>query len=259
MAQTSIQKTNAIRYGSGILSMGASTASLTNLGAIRDLVFRLDKEDIEIDFDNTDPIQKFRFGDRVTVTCLLAELDGDSLALLDAGWITVGTTAGTPVAGATQTLSSGSWNYNNFYKITNQNGDGSAVTINSVTGGTDGALSDGDGFHFGQDENGNYGIYMGDVASELTTESQDIVIDYDYTPNASKDLTFTSFGTKTTKYVRIVNTNAAGNTFQIDMEECTNMKPLELSFPGDEGEDVMMYEIEIKGKITSITDSQSTT
>lgn len=259
MSQTSIQKQSAIRFGSGKLEMGASTAALTNIGAIRNLVFNSLKEDVQIDFDNTNPLKKFVKGTDFSVTVDIAELDMATFSLTDAGWAVVSTTAGTPVAGATQTLASGDWNYNNFYKIENQMGDGTSVTINSVTGGTDGVLTDGDGFHFGKDENGNYGIYMGGAASELTTESQAIVINYDYTPNASKDVTFNDFGTKTLKVARITNTDSDGNTFIIDMEDVTNTEPLVLPFLADDADDVAVISMTLTGTITSITDSQCTT
>jgi len=81
-------------------------------------------------------------------------------------------------------VSSGSWNYNNFIRITNQNGDGSAITVNSVTGATDGLLVAGTDYYVGQNDDGEYGIFIIDSAT-VTTETQDITIDYDYTPNSS--------------------------------------------------------------------------
>jgi hypothetical protein len=67
--------------------------------------------------------------------------------------------------------------------IENQNGDGSLPTINSVTGSVDGALVlDTDYFVTKLPEAG-WAIYVVDSVS-VTTESQDIVINVDYTPAA---------------------------------------------------------------------------
>lgn len=97
---------------------------------------------------------------------------------------TIENIAGTPVVGASQTAASGSWNYNKFIKIENQNGDGSIISVTSVTGGTDGLLTVDVDYYIGRNDLGEYGIFIIDSAT-VTTEAQDMVIVYDYTPNAS--------------------------------------------------------------------------
>ena len=47
-----------------------------------------------------------------------------------------------------------------FIPIANQNFDGSAITVNSVTGSTDGALVAGTDYEVVTDENGVYGIQL---------------------------------------------------------------------------------------------------
>lgn len=97
--------------------------------------------------------------------------------------------AGTPVAGATQTATSGSWTYNTAFRIIKKDGDGTAVTVNSVTGGTDGLLVSGTDYFVGLDSEGYTTITIIDSAT-LTTETQDMVVDFDYTPNASENNTY---------------------------------------------------------------------
>lgn len=92
--------------------------------------------------------------------------------------------SGALVSAATQTEASGDWSYNKFIPIENQNGDGSIITVNSVTGGTDGALVEDTDFYVGQNDNGDYGVFIIDSLT-VTTESQSMEIDYDYTPNAT--------------------------------------------------------------------------
>lgn len=96
--------------------------------------------------------------------------------------------AGTPVAGATQTATSGTWNYNKFILLENQNYDGSAITVNSVTGGTDGLLVVDTDYYVGQNAKGEYGVFIIDSVT-VTTESQDMVINFDYTPSTGKKIT----------------------------------------------------------------------
>lgn len=92
--------------------------------------------------------------------------------------------AGALVSGATQVTTSGAYEFNQFIKITNQNGDGSAITVNSVTGSVDGLLVVDTDYYIGQNELGEYGVFIIDSAT-VTTMSQEFTIDYDYTPSAS--------------------------------------------------------------------------
>lgn len=92
--------------------------------------------------------------------------------------------AGTPVAGQIDTKTSGSRSFGTGFLLSNANGDGTAVTVNSVTGSVDGALALNVDYAIGLDGSGNTVITILDSAT-VTTEAQDLTIDYDYTPNAS--------------------------------------------------------------------------
>ncbi len=123
------------------------------------------------------------------------------------GIVTRTTVAGTPVAGATQTESSGDWGYDDPIIIENQNGNGTELTINSVTGGTDGALVEGTDYFVGTDSLGQTVVTIIDSAT-VTTEAQDMVIDYDYTPNASQTVSGGTSKVATERYVKIVGPSA---------------------------------------------------
>lgn len=114
--------------------------------------------------------------------------DLEALTKIGGGMYNYTAIAGTAVPGATQTATSGTWNYNKFIKIENQNYDISAITVNSVTGGTDGLLVVDTDYYIGQNAAGEYGIFVIDSAT-VTTEAQDMVIDYDYTPSSGKQMT----------------------------------------------------------------------
>ena len=93
--------------------------------------------------------------------------------------------AGTPVTGATQTILSGTKAYNEFTALEHQNGNGAAVSVTSVTGGTDGLLVADTDYVVTEDANGIYGITIID-STTVTTMAQDFAIVYDYTPSAAK-------------------------------------------------------------------------
>jgi len=261
MAQTTIQRNDAVRFGSAILYIGSSFSSLTNIGAIRDLAFNHKGETLEVEFDNTASLKFYKNGQKGSFTFQLGEIDMTTLSQIEQGLTSLATVAASPVSGASQVESSGDWDVNEAILIENQMGDGSAPTINSVTGGTDGALTANDDYDLVQQTDGNWVIVIQDVASatNLTTTSQDITINYDYTPNASKVLTFNDFGQKTEFVARIVNTNSNGDAITIDISGVTNLTPLSMPFLADDADDVSVIELELEGTIVSITDEQSTT
>lgn len=259
MAQTTIQKQASIRFGSAKLEVGDDFLSLVNLGAIRGLSFNHKVETQTIPFDNTEEIKQFKNGQRASLTFQLAEFDLTTFGILDDGLVINSTIAGTLVSGATQTVTSGSWLEKNFIEIENQNGDGSAITVNSVTGATDGALVADDDYEVVKNGQGKYGIVLNLAGAALTTEAQNLTINYDYTPNASKKVTFNDFGTKTEKVARITNTNSSGDTFIMELTAVTNITPTVLPFVADDADDVAVVEIELDGYVSQILDSQSTT
>lgn len=111
-----------------------------------------------------------------------------NISKLSGGLFNYTAVAGTPVAGATQVEASGDWSYNQFILIENQNADASAITVNSVTGGTDGLLVVDTDYYVGQNAKGEYGVFVIDSAT-VTTEAQTMTIDYDYTPATGKTIT----------------------------------------------------------------------
>ena len=255
--QTTIQQAEAIRKGSVRVLIGDDFGSLTDIGALRNPVLTSLAENQSIEFDNVDALQKFVKGQKVQITFDLAEINLSNIAQLDAGMITLATVAGALVEDAEQSVAAGAWNFNQFIKIENQNGDGSAITVNSVTGATDGALVEDTDFYVGQNENGEWGIFIIDSAT-VTTENQVLTVVYDYTPNASKKLTFADSGNKTLKAMRLINTDEDGNEFRIDIEDGTNFAPVSIDFAGDEEDDVAILPVDFQGSIVEWVDEQQT-
>lgn len=110
--------------------------------------------------------------------------DEDALDIIRGSLDVTENIAGTIVSSAAQVVASGAWNYNKFILIENQNGDGSIIVVNSLTGGTDGALVEDTDFYVGRNDAGAYGVFIIDSVT-VTTEAQSMTFDYDYTPNAT--------------------------------------------------------------------------
>ena len=92
--------------------------------------------------------------------------------------------AGAPVAWASQVVASWAWSYNVPIRLANKHGAWLA-TINSVTGGTNWALVVNVDYIKVVDSEGYTTITIIDSAT-VTTQSQTITINYDYTPTATK-------------------------------------------------------------------------
>jgi len=253
--QTTIQELEAIRKGSVRVLVGDNFSSLVDIGALRNPVFTSLVENQEIVFDNVASLKKYVNGEKVQFAFDLCEINLSNIAKLDAGLMSLSTVAATLVEDAEQLIVAGDWEYNKFIKIENQNGDGDAITVVSVTGATDGVLAAEDDYYVGQNEAGEYGIFIKNTTA-VTTLNQNVTIVYDYTPNASKKIEFNSSGNKTLKVLRIINTDENNKTFKIDIENGTNMTPISIDFAGDEEEEVAVLPIQFEGELVEIVDEQ---
>ncbi len=194
-------------------------------------------------------------GDRLEVAFDLAEINLSTIAALDAGAVNIETVAGTIVNNATQLVVAGQWLFEQFIPITHQNGDGSAVNVDSVTGAVTGALVVDVDYHV-VEANGVYGIVV-HIAGSPSDDDQNLTIVYDYTPNASTKLTFNAQGNKTLKAMRIINTDADNKQFKIDITGGTNMEPISLDFAGDDEDDVAILPVRFEGEVVEWVDEQN--
>lgn len=169
---------------------GTSDA-FTRLASVRGLTANYDVAQnlVEVKADDTGTVYKGSLPEARIEGELLEVFNIDLMELLFGG--SRGDVAGTLVAGATQVIASPII-ADKFYPITNQNGSGAILTINSVTGATDGALTAHDDYQLVVNSEGIYGIVFNTVAGggTLTTLSQAVTVNYDYTPNASEGITF---------------------------------------------------------------------
>lgn len=203
--QTTPNDITAIMRGSGMIEFDEVSDSPTwpvKVGAVSGLSLEEQIEEGKEENDNCSPETffvkrpwKLAFTKHEALNQAFHELVRGSLD-------TVTETAGTLVEDATQTLASGEWNVNIFYPIEHQNGNGTVPTIVSVVGSVDSTLAANDDYDIVQNSDGIWGIVMQDVASggTLSTISQNIVITYDYTPNAS----WTVKGGKNTTIPRVM-------------------------------------------------------
>ena len=252
MSQTNLQKTDALRYGSVTLSVGDDFSSLINIGAIRNMSFEHKAENIEVAFDNAPSIKKFKNGRKASFVFDLAEIDITTFAKTDAGLVIKTDIAASPVNITDESLMLDGVEGKAFAK---KNGDGSLPSSIVVTDSSGSVHT----------ENTDYTIQLGaDGFARIAridgggiTDGEEVLIDYTYTPNASKKMEFNTGGTKTYKVARIVNINNDGKEFRIDLENVTNIKPLTTPFQADDSDDIMTCSMELEGSVKEIVDEQS--
>jgi len=247
MQQTSVQNSDTIRFGSGKVEVGPDTGSLVNLGAMNGVTFEESWEDVEIKADNAGIIYKGKEDQRAAISGELYEVNLTNLDKIRGGLDSYSTEDGSQVTGATQTVTSGNWDYDKFIKIENQNADGSKITVNSVSGSSDGTLTEDTDYIVMENNLGDWGIIIDSENTNVSTTSQDLTIDYDYTPAAAKILSSGGNVEIEPKVVRITNTDQDGNIFEITIYKAYNQSGISLEFQPDDSGEPATQEIELEG------------
>ena len=252
MSQTNLQKADALRYGSVTLSLGNDFGSLVNIGAIRNMSFEHKAENIEVAFDNAPSIKKFKNGRKASFVFDLAEIDLTTFAQTDAGLVVKTDIAGSPTNITDESIILKGLESKAF---AHKNGDSTLPSNITVADSKGNSLA----------ENTDYTIQLGaDGYARIAriddggiSDGEEVLVDYTYTPNVSKKMTFNTGGTKTYKVARIVNVDNDGREFRIDLENVTNIKPLTTPFQADDSDDIMVCSMELEGSVKEVVDEQS--
>lgn len=247
MAQpTWIVNDQRLLAGAGEFYYGTSLASLVRIGAYRDATIESKRESSELVFDNA-KTNKYKKGSEFSFKFKLAEIDPDTLASLNDGWITKTSVAGTLVTGQTQVLAINTVQYLTMIEIEKQNFDLSAVTITSVVGSVNTTISASDYFQVIW-PGGKRNIYFKSWGT-VTTLAQTFTITYSYTPAQSRKFTFADTGIATKFYARFIHERSNGKQIVIDLKEVQNLTWLTIDFVGNSDDDVATVDIELNGKV----------
>ena len=216
----------------GILEVrtAGDTGPFTRLACVRGLVATVDTSANTVEV-NADDCGTVFSGNRPWITIeaeLLEDMGVDTVELL-LGGLNRTDVAGTIVAGASQVVTSGSWGYNDPFVIENQNGDGTQLTINSVTGGTDGALVANTDYFVWKNSNWDTIITVID-STTVTTESQTITVNYDYTPNASEQIEVNSSFTENALFEVKITATDNGKNRTINLTPARFEAPYNMNF-----------------------------
>ena len=224
-------ETNNFVLGSAKVFIGDSKASLVEVGSAKGINFDYIIETVEIKSGNYGVISERVKSRKADIKFSLEEIKNLELLQKMQGIDEFSTVSASIVSGATQKISDGE--ANTFYRIENQNGDGSAVSVTSITG-----LSENTDYEIVKDSEGDYGIvFLASFAGEKT-------VTYDYTPSAAKVFKTGDSITVAAKCIRLVNTDENGKDFMITAEHAKKVNGFTFAFPDLDSDEQMAAEIQ---------------
>jgi len=190
---TSVQHENQILMGSAKVEASVNGGGAwVDIGLAKGVYMNEQIVFSKVQADNAPACKRRVSSHTVDVGFTLIELHLDTIDKLRGAELdTVTAVAAAEVLDAVQVVSSGNWLYNNFIEFTYQMGDGTCPSIDSVTGGTDNALTVVTDYDTVKNGAGKWGIIVKD-STAVTTETQTLTIQTDYTPAASN--TFSTGG-----------------------------------------------------------------
>lgn len=244
MAQTTVQHPETIRFGSGRLEIGKSLDSLVDVGALTGVHFTHDLGDkVTITSDNAGVVLERAGTQTAKVEANLMEINLDTLAVYMGGVSKLETVAGSQktVTNEEHTLKG-----TTFIRLDHRNGDGNAVTIDSVKkkGGT-AAVKDTD-YIVAIDSDG-YTCIARKSGSSVITDGSVVQVSYKYTPAAYKRLSFGGLQQLDAAVARITNFDSLGREFSITVYKATADSGIEIEFQADDADETDVVPITLVG------------
>lgn len=245
MAQTTVQHPETIRFGSGRLEIGKSLDSLVDVGALTGVHFTHDLGDkVTITSDNAGVVLERAGTQTAKVEANLMEINLDTLAVYMGGVSKLETVAGSQktVTNEEHTLKG-----TTFIRLDHRNGDGNAVTIDSVKkkGGTAAAVKDTD-YIVAIDSDG-YTCIARKSGSSVIADGSVVQVSYKYTPAAYKRLSFGGLQQLDAAVARITNYDSLGREFSITVYKATADSGIEIEFQADDADETDVVPITLVG------------
>lgn len=240
-------------YGSVHLPGGATVSIGDSVGALTDLGVLDGDTQVEITYDliryvgsQGESVLTYVKNAVATLTANLVQLYLPNIAELLDGVATVTSTAAAAVTGATQTIAAG-WTSDKLIKIEGQNSDGSVPTINSVTASTSGVGAEDNDYILAKGADGFWYIALRTDGTATYATSESVVINYDYTPAASKTLKMGAKSAEITPKIVQVSLTQSGKTFRARLWSATNESGLTLAFPAASNDNPATLPITLTG------------
>jgi len=245
MAQTQVQKTKAIRFGSGVLKIDG-----TNLGLLDNAQLVVAFNTVQLRAHNGYlPVKKKI--ENIEFTAELYEVHLDNIQQIDSHGV-LSNTAWSPVNVTGEALGTG-WTIGSPLKLANKNSANTEVGSIIIDADAS-ALSEGSDYevYIGDGSNGELGYTY---IVPLTSQSGVLDADYTYTPNTKKTITFSDLSKLVSYYeVKFVNTDENGKEFTLTIPKAYSTENLTLNFVSDDAVDETM---KVPIKLTAFPDDSN--
>jgi hypothetical protein len=242
--QTTVQRADAVRYGSMKIEVGDTVGTLIDLGALKDVVKNEQWTLVKTIGGNVGEIKRRIKDHIVTFTFNWQEYDLEAANTIRGGIDTYTPVAASPVTVTGEAHGTG-WTQGKPIKLTYKNGANTVVTSITVKGGGSSLVA-----------NTDYRTYVGDGSNgslgytyivPITAQAGAITVDYTYTPNASKKLTTGGKIEIGYKVMRLTNTNEDGKTYQVTVYKAANANGININFPNDDDDAAWETPVTIEG------------
>lgn len=232
-----------------IVRVGDAVGSMTSMG-------ELDGEaSIQVQYDRVKmvssvgtTVKQFIKNMTATASFNMMQLYLPNIQRLLDGAATASQTAGTLVSGATQVVASG-WVNDKLIRIEGQNSDGSAPTINSVTGSTSGSGTADDDYTVVQGNDGLWYIVLRTDGTASFATSETITVDYDYTPAASRSLSMGAKSAELTPKIVEFEKTIGGKLFRVRLWSAVNTNGIQFAFPPSDNDSPTTIPVELEGSL----------
>lgn len=229
------------------VKVGDAVESLVELGVLKgDASIEISYDRVKVQGSKAETLVDFIKNMKATAAFELYQLYLPNIAELLDGAVTLESQAGVLVENHQQVVASGEWAYDQFIPFDQQNGDGTCPSVDSVVGSVDGALVEDTDYFLIKDENGVWGFYVIDSAT-VTTESQSITAQFDYTPAASKTLHMGEQSAELVAKIVEFSKTIDSKVFRARLWSATNESGFALAFPDSANDDPASMQITMSG------------
>lgn len=244
MAQTTVQHSETIRFGSGRLEIGKSLDSLVNVGALTGVHFTHGLGDkVTIASDNAGVVLERAGTQTAKIEANLMEINLDTLAVYMGGVSKLET-----VAGSQQTVTNEKHTLKGttFIRLDHRMSNGNAVAIDSVKKNGSSAATEGTDYVVAIDSDG-YTCIARKSGSTVITDGSVVQVSYKYTPAAYKRLSFGGLQQLDAAVARITNYDSLGREFSITVYKATADSGIEIEFKADDADETDVVPITLVG------------
>lgn len=241
--QNTIQKTAALRFWSGILSVSTDDgATYTNLWGLKDAKVTVKKKIKEMVLDNARMPPKIKI-EEIKLSATLYEIVLANLNSID-GFADYSSVTGSATPVTAEAKGTG-WTIGKPIRLNYKNGANTQVaSIVVKAGGSALTVSTNYVIYVGDGTNGDLGYTY---VVPVTASALAITVDYSYTPYQRNEQLFKDVEKYlSTNRFKFVNLDANGKEFGIEFYKGYNVGDTEFAFKSDDDTDAMGLWIEIK-------------